>query len=88
MTRIFIVIMLLVFSVVSASAHPGRLDEDGCHHVRKNFVYSSGRVVLKGDYHCHRLLVGKPATLDGREVLGERGDEHAEDKEDASPEAH
>ena len=54
-------------------AHPGRLDTNGCHHVRKDFRYRSGKVAPRGEYHCHRLLTGErlsPAIiLDGREVL-------------------
>lgn len=54
-------------------AHPGRLNTDGCHYVRKDFTYKSGQIVRKGDVHCHRLLTGAPLApaiiLDGREVL-------------------
>mgnify|MGYP001570173108 CR=1 FL=1 len=82
-------LILLVFLPLSVLAHPGRLNEDGCHHVRKDFTYKSGKVVRKGEYHCHRLLVGKPAVLDGSEVLGDKGDDQREDdgrdQEDQSP---
>lgn len=83
MTRgILLVVVLLV--ATPTWSHPGRLDTDGCHHVRKDFVYASGKIVRKGDYHCHRLLIGKDAKLDGREVLGERGDQHKDDAEDGN----
>ena len=62
-------------------SHPGRLDKTGCHHVRKDFTYKSGKVVRKGDYHCHRLLIGKPAVLDGSEVLGDKGDDQKDQDE-------
>lgn len=71
-----------------AWAHPGRLDKEGCHHVRKNFRYASGKVVKAGEYHCHRLAQGQPARLDGREVLMgskaelEREPEADEERED------
>ena len=65
--------MLLMLLPGVAPAHPGRLDKSGCHHVRKDFTYKSGKVVRRGEYHCHRLLTGErlvPAIiLDGREVL-------------------
>ena len=66
----FILTMLVV---EPASPHPGRLDKTGCHMVRKDFRYKSGKVVYRGEYHCHRLLSGErlvPAiVLDGREIL-------------------
>ena len=76
------VVLLLFVSLLApglAPAHPGRLNKDGCHHVRKDFTYKSSKVVRKGDYHCHRLLVGKPAILDGSEVLGDRGDDQKDE---------
>ena len=63
-----------------AASHPGRLNAEGCHTVRKDFTYTSGKVMRKGEYHCHRGLVGKPIILDGHEVLAERGDEHRDDE--------
>ena len=69
MKAILMVLLLLVIPV-GVNAHPGRLDKDGCHHVRKDFIYKSGKVAPKGEYHCHRLLGGHGGTiLDGREVL-------------------
>lgn len=83
MRRQLILAILLVFLPAgSGVAHPGRLDKDGCHHVRKDFTYKSGKIVRKGDYHCHRLLIGKPAILDGREILAERGDNEKDDEEE------
>jgi len=37
-----LIALLLVVSSVSALAHGGRTDKNGCHHNRKT-----------GDYHCH-----------------------------------
>ena len=65
-----------------AASHPGRLNAEGCHTVRKDFTYTSGKVMRKGEYHCHRLLVGKPAILDGSEILAERGDHEKDDEEE------
>jgi len=67
-------------------AHPGRLDADGCHTVRKpgGYTYKSGKIAPQGEYHCHRLLQGRPPKLDGSEVLGERGD-HERDEEVGNP---
>ena len=82
------VALVLLLWAVGAAAHPGRLDKDGCHHVRKAFVYRSGKVAPKGEYHCHRLAQGQPARLDGREVLMgskaelEREPEADEERED------
>ena len=77
----------------SLAAHPGRLDQTGCHTVRKDFTYKSGKVVRRGEVHCHRLLTGerlKPAIiLDGREVLMDsRRDierDEDDDKEESRP---
>ena len=84
MIRVVCGLLLCAFIVpsVPAMAHPGRLNEDGCHFVRRDFVYKSGKVMRKGEYHCHRGLVGKPIILDGHEVLAERGDEHRNDESD------
>ena len=71
----------------AALAHPGRLDEDGCHHVRKAFIYQSGKVVRPGEYHCHRAAIGKPFKLDGTEVLLERKDQIERDEPDDKDEA-
>ena len=83
MKRTAVVLLLFVSLVVPglAPAHPGRLNKDGCHHVRKDFTYQSGKVVRKGEYHCHRLLVGKPAILDGSEILADRGDNEKDEEE-------
>ena len=80
--------------VGALEAHPGRLDATGCHTVRKDFVYKSGKVVRRGEVHCHRLLTGerlRPAIiLDGREVLMDsrrdiERDEDTEPKEEGRP---
>ena len=77
--KIPVLLVVLVLLPVAGNAHPGRLDKDGCHHVRKTFTYKSGKVLLAGDYHCHRGLIGKPIILDGREVLAEKGDDEKEE---------
>ena len=83
--RAFAVALLVLFALTGpAASHPGRLDAQGCHTVRKpgGFTYKSGKVAPEGQYHCHRALVGKPIVLDGLEVLGERGDDlQDEDRE-------
>jgi hypothetical protein len=70
------------------------LDKTGCHHVRKDFYYTSGKVAPRGQYHCHRLLSGErlvPAIiLDGREVLMDsrkdvEQDEPEQDSSEQSP---
>ena len=63
--------LMLLLCSGGAAAHPGRLDAEGCHHVRKDFRYASGRIAKAGEFHCHRLVTGKPMVLDGREVLME-----------------
>ena len=72
-----IAVLVLVALTGPAASHPGRLDQTGCHTVRKSggFTYKSGKVAPQGELHCHRALVGKPPVLDGLEVLGERGDD-------------
>ena len=52
-----------------AEAHPGRLAADGCHAVTEDYLYRSGKVAVAGSRHCHRLATGRPAILDGSEVL-------------------
>ena len=83
MTRFLVgaLVAALGFWPSVVGSHPGRLDKTGCHHVRKDFIYKSGKVVRKGDYHCHRLLIGKPAVLDGSEVLGDKGDDQKDQDE-------
>ena len=66
---ILLALLLMLLVVPPIGAHPGRLDAEGCHRVRKDFVYQSGRVAKKGDSHCHRAAIGRPFMLDGREVL-------------------
>ena len=84
MKRLVLLVILTLLPAGQSIAHPGRLDKDGCHHVRKDFTYKSGKVVRKGDYHCHRLLIGQPAILDGLEVLADKDDDQKE--EDMTPE--
>ncbi|MGH2610152.1 MAG: YHYH domain-containing protein [Tepidiformaceae bacterium] len=71
MTAVLLAVAVAVAVVVGggpAWAHPGRLDTDGCHHVRTRFVYKSGQVAEPGEFHCHRKL-DRGFKLDGREVL-------------------
>lgn len=63
--------MLLALALVLpgvANAHPGRLGKDGCHVVRAEYR-QDGRVLQKGERHCHRPL--GEMRLDGRERLDE-----------------
>ena len=73
------------------AAHPGRLDATGCHLVRKDFRYTSGKVVYRGEYHCHRLLTGAPLQpaiiLDGREVLMDSRRDIERDEDDPTEES-
>ena len=79
-------LMLLVAPPVGA--HPGRLDAEGCHHVRKDFVYQSGTVAKKGDFHCHRTVIGRPFRLDGTEVLMEDRRDTERDDDTEGGDAH
>lgn len=87
MTRLLAALVLAAALTGPAAGHPGRLDAEGCHTVRKpgGFVYKSGVVAPEGDYHCHRALAGKPMILDGREVLGEPGDQDRDEDDDRAP---
>lgn len=79
-----VTLTMAILAVLPAigDAHPGRLNKEGCHHVRKDFIYKSGKIMKKGEYHCHRLLRGLPAILDGSEVLADRGDDQQDDEKD------
>lgn len=71
----------LVAVLSPASAHPGRLDADGCHDVHYEFRYSGWQVRHPSDRHCHRALGDKPGEgpyLNGQERL--EGDAGAEDE--------
>ena len=59
--------MVLGLFPASAGAHPGRLDETGCHNVATKFIYQSGKVAEVGTRHCHRSL--GEMRFDGEEVL-------------------
>lgn len=86
-----IAVTLMAFLPGQSAAHPGRLDADGCHHVRKDFNYTSGHVARRGEYHCHRLLTGMPLApaiiLDGREVLMEDRSDVERDEPDRPEES-
>lgn len=96
MRRLVVGALLMVagFWPFAVEGHPGRLDKTGCHHVHKTFVYKSGKVAPRGEYHCHRLLGGErlvPAIiLDGREILMDskkdvEQDELEQDSKEQSP---
>lgn len=60
-------LLILVFVSV-AQAHPGRLDRDRGHWVRKSFSYKDGTYLEKGTYHYHQW--SKSVGLgDGRFML-------------------
>lgn len=65
-----------------ALAHPGRLDDKGCHKVAKDYEYESGKILKAGTYHCHGKLNDTP--LDGTQLLenpGEHGREIEQKKD-------
>jgi hypothetical protein len=66
------IILALIWPVL-AYAHPGRLDEDGCHEVHEDYEYDSGKVLKKGTHHCHRPL--DKMRLDGKEQLDDPKDQ-------------
>ena len=86
-----LLIALIILIPTAGWAHPGRLDKTGCHHVRKDFVYKSGKVAKRGERHCHRLLTGEKLPwaiiLDGTEVLmDDRKDVERDEEESDRPE--
>ena len=66
-------VAFLLFAATSVAAHPGRLDQDGCHRVHATFTYRSGKVEPAGTMHCHRKLTDR-LRLDGREILWDNAD--------------
>jgi hypothetical protein len=54
-----------------ATAHPGRLDNKGCHRVVTRYEHKSGKVDEPGTEHCHNSKTGEPITLDGKEQLAD-----------------
>lgn len=73
MSPLAALLLALLVAVGLAEAHPGRLDREGCHEVRTEFVYRSGKVAPAGERHCHRTLT-QGMKLDGSEVLQDRAD--------------
>ena len=69
----WIVFVLMALAPGALHAHPGRLDESGCHQVRERYEYNSGKVLEPGTHHCHRPL-GK-MRLDGKEMLHDPSDQ-------------
>lgn len=55
-----------------AFAHPGRLNDIGCHKVTQDWKYKSGKVLKAGTYHCHGRLNDFP--LDGTQILEDPND--------------
>jgi hypothetical protein len=47
-------ILILLLLSNTAYAHPGRLDKQGGHNVRKDFQYKDGTLLKEGTYHYHR----------------------------------
>lgn len=71
-----VVLSTLVLAVLDVTAHPGRLDAEGCHTVRQDYSYADGRVVKAGERHCHRILDRSGMPLDGHEVLQDERHDH------------
>ena len=68
-------VVLLLLLAAPAGAHPGRLDQTGCHTVRHDYRYkSSGEVLPAGSRHCHRRL-DQGMKADGSERLRDEGEE-------------
>ena len=57
----------------AAIGHLGRLAEDGCHNVRRDWQYKSGKILKAGTRHCHRGL--EKIRLDGKELLEDPNDQ-------------
>lgn len=68
--RSVVVLLVLGMLAAPASAHPGRLDREGCHQVHTRFVHTSGKVDEVGTRHCHRAL--GQMRLDGKEQLQDK----------------
>ena len=60
-------------------AHPGRLNSEGCHHVREDWVYKDGKILKAGEYHCHRKF--GEIKFDGKELLEDPRDKGMPTKE-------
>lgn len=70
-------LLLVVWLIERAGAHPGRLDAEGCHTARKTYHYADGRELAAGTRHCHRLFgVAGGITLDGLESLQDTPHDH------------
>lgn len=83
LAAVLIAVSLVVFGAVRVDAHPGRLDERGCHEVRRDFQYSDGRVARQGTRHCHRVLgIGDGVTLDGTESLQDGRHDHDDEPDE------
>ena len=53
-----IAVLVLIALTGPAASHPGRLDQTGCHTVRKpgGFTYKSGKVAPEGCYESSQSL--------------------------------
>ena len=51
-------VLVALFALGKAHAHPGRLDASGCHDVGHDFKYKDGRVAKEGSRHCHGAVAG------------------------------
>lgn len=76
-------LLLLLVLVGPAAAHPGRLDEHGCHHVHVRWVAKDGTVFEPGTEHCHRKL--GEMKLDGRERLQDDDERQTEPPKEPRP---
>ena len=72
MKKIILCFAFLLLPFAFLHAHPGRLDDKGCHKVTEDWQYEDGRVLKAGTEHCHRGLGAMP--LDGKEMLQDHAD--------------
>lgn len=70
--NIALILFLLAISYLPVYAHPGRLNEKGCHRVMEDWQYADGRTLKAGTEHCHRGL--GIMALDGKEMLQDNAD--------------
>lgn len=68
----YVLLVIFIALPVTAWAHPGNLDKNGCHQVNRDWKYKSGIVLKAGTVHCHRGL--DKLKFDGREILEDPDD--------------
>lgn len=78
MKNIVLAIFVGLFVASFADAHPGQVNEQGCHRNTKEWKYKSGKVLNAGTEHCHRGL-GK-MRFDGKELIENPSDRGSEVK--------